>query len=78
MAELATLQSRLSEAEEALHSLMVGKRSVTVQCGDKSVTFTQANLADLRTYIGFLRGEIAAASSSASRVFTIQTSRGLS
>lgn len=78
MAELATLQSRLTEAEAALHSLMVGQRSVTVQAGDKSVTYTQATMADLRTYIGFLRGEIAAASSSASRVFTVQTSRGLS
>lgn len=61
MADLSTLQTRLTEAENALHSLAQGKRAVTVQFEGRSVTYTQATMAELTTYVGYLRGEVAAA-----------------
>ena len=81
MAALATLQTRLTEAEDALHRLACGARVVRLT-GPNGVSteFNQATSPDLRAYIGQLRNEIAALTetSSGSRVFTVQTSRGLS
>lgn len=78
MADLATLQSRLSEAEEALHKLATGARAATTGIADRTVTWTQTTIPELQTYITALRSEIVAAGPSPSRAFTVQTSRGLS
>ena len=79
MADLATLQTRLAEAEEALHKLSCGARVVRIFFKDRSTDFNQTNVPELRAYIGQLRNEIAAAvSPSQSRVFTVLSNRGLS
>jgi len=58
MADLATLQARLSEAEAALHKLMTGRGEVSVGHGDKQVTFTKANTDGLQSYIRNLEYQI--------------------
>lgn len=61
MADLATLQERLAAAELAEHQIITGAKTASVGFGaGKSVTYTQATLADLRAYITRLREEIAA------------------
>ena len=76
MADLATLQTRLSEAEEALHKLATGNHRVEVSFGDRKVVYGATDTAQLRGYIGDLRQQIAAMSGS-SQVFTITSRRGL-
>lgn len=61
MADLSTLQSRLTEAETALHKLNTGRLSVTFQHGDMQVTYNKADAPQLREYIADLRVQIAAA-----------------
>lgn len=54
-----TLSTWLSEAQTALHDLSVGKRVVHIATGDKTLSFTAANVRQLRSYIGRLQMEIA-------------------
>ena len=56
---IVNLTTRLSEAQTALHELSVGKRVVRIGTGDKTVQFTQAEVRQLRSYIGRLQLEIA-------------------
>jgi hypothetical protein len=61
MADLATLQTRLNEAELAEHKLMVGGGVASVNYeGRGSVTYARADLAKLQAYIAALRAQIAA------------------
>ncbi len=60
--EIETLKSRLAEAEEAYHQLMIGAREVSVNVGNfGSVTYNQANRTNLETYIANLKTQTAAA-----------------
>jgi len=56
---LATLNTRLTEAQTALHDLTVGKKVVKIGAGDKQLSFTQADIRQLRSYVGRLQLEIA-------------------
>jgi hypothetical protein len=68
MADLPTLQARLADAELAEHKLLTGQQRVSVSFGSgKSVSYTQATLADLRAYITRLREEIATLTGTGSR-----------
>lgn len=64
MADLATLQSRLDEAEAAYHRLMLPETvSVEVTFPDRSkVVYAPANLPALLAYISTLRMQVAQAS----------------
>lgn len=57
---MATAAERLVEAEAAYHALQTGKSVVRVRdsSGDE-VTYTTANIRDLRRYIADLTAEIA-------------------
>ena len=62
--DLPTLKTRLSEAEGALHQLMMGKQKVQIMHslgGNNSVTYQQTQAADLKAYIAELRATIAVA-----------------
>ncbi|RJX35657.1 MAG: hypothetical protein C4525_03110 [Desulfarculus sp.] len=59
MADLATLKSRLAEAEEALHLLMLGQQEVSVGYGDKQVAYSRADLPRLEAYVRNLEDQIA-------------------
>ncbi len=56
---LATLNSWLAEAQTALHQLNVGTRVVRIGSADKQLSFTQADIRQLRAYVGRLQIEIA-------------------
>lgn len=58
MADAATLQARLAEAETALHQLMTGSKLVQVRYGDKDVRYSMADLGQLRAYIGELKSQL--------------------
>lgn len=60
MTDLTTLQTQLTEAETALHLLATGGQRQTVDIGvGGRVTYTAANVADLRLYIADLKNRIA-------------------
>jgi hypothetical protein len=61
MADLATLQARLAEAEDAYHKLVTGTKVVKVEHGDMRQEYTKAELGMLRAYIADLRSQIVAA-----------------
>jgi L,D-peptidoglycan transpeptidase YkuD (ErfK/YbiS/YcfS/YnhG family) len=56
---IVTLNARLTEAQTALHDLSVGKKVVKIGTADKQLAFTQADVRQLRAYIGRLQMEIA-------------------
>lgn len=62
MTDLATLETRLSEAESALHSLQVGRRTVSVRQADgRTVDYANSasQVRDLKAYITELKQSIA-------------------
>ena len=68
MADLATLQIWLSEAETARHKLATGSLRQTVRYnGDREVTFAKTDMAALDAYIASLRAQIADLSGTGSR-----------
>jgi hypothetical protein len=79
MADTATIQARIGEAETALHGLMNGSRVEEIQALDGSrVRYAPADMEALRSYIAWLREEMSTAQNPVRpRVFTFQTNRGL-
>ncbi len=68
MTDLATLQTRLTEAEEAHHQLMMGAKEVSVSIGNYgSTTYAQASAEKLEQYIEKLKSQIARLSGTARR-----------
>lgn len=61
MADLATLQTRLTEAESAYHRLMTGALEVEVEHGDMRMKYQASGKGELAAYIVDLRAQIAAA-----------------
>ncbi len=60
--DIETLQTRLTEAEEAYHKLMIGEKEVSVSVGNfGSTTYNQANITQLEVYISNLKSQIAVA-----------------
>lgn len=60
MTDCLTLELWLAEARLALHRLMTGTAEQSVQFGpSKSVTYTQANINQLKDYIAKLENDIA-------------------
>ncbi len=56
------LKTRLAQAEEAYHKLMIGEKEVTVSVGSfGSTTYNQASRTALESYISSLKSQIAAA-----------------
>ena len=51
----ATLQAWLVAAQNALNQLMIGGRPVSVSYGEKSVSYTQANMSTLVQWIYLLQ-----------------------
>lgn len=60
MATCAQLQTWLAAAETALHEVTIGKRVQMMMYGSKSITYTQANVSELRSYVTALRDQVAA------------------
>ena len=59
MTDLATLQTRLAEAESAYHQLMLGAKEVSVTIGGYgATTFAQADSVKLEQYIAKLNSQI--------------------
>lgn len=57
-----TLKTRLAEAEEAYHKLMIGAKEVSVNVGNfGSVSYNQINRAELAAYISNLKSQLAMA-----------------
>ena len=60
MTDLTTLETRLMEAEAALHLLATGSQRQSVDIGTGGrVAYTAANTVDLRLYIASLKNQIA-------------------
>lgn len=58
MADLSTLQQRLTEAEQAYHRLLTGSQTESIGSGDRRVQYTQANADRLASYISSLKSQI--------------------
>jgi hypothetical protein len=61
MADLATLQTRLTEAESAYHKLAMGGAEEDISHGDMRTKYTSATMKDLQSYISTLKSQIVAA-----------------
>lgn len=59
---LATLEARLTEAQDALHALVTGTLTMSLGSADKRLTFNQADIPALRVYIADLQRAIRIAS----------------
>lgn len=59
MDELATLKGWLLEAQLALHQLLTGRKVASASSEGKSVSYSQAQIPDLRAYIADLQRRIA-------------------
>lgn len=60
--KLELLKTRLTEAEEAYHLLMIGAKEVSVNVGNfGTVSYNQTSRAALEAYISSLKSQIAAA-----------------
>lgn len=59
MADLATLQTRLTDAEAARHALATGQRVVEVMRDGRRVRYQESNRGDLGLYIDELAAAIA-------------------
>lgn len=63
---IEVLKTRLVEAEEAYHKLMIGEKEVTVSVGNfGSTTYNQTSRTALESYISSLKSQIAAAEGTA-------------
>lgn len=63
--DIETLRTRLAEAEEAYHRLMIGAREVSVNVGNfGSVTYNQTSRTALEAYIADLKAKLAEAKGS--------------
>jgi hypothetical protein len=76
MADLATLQQRLTEAETARHQILIGSKAEMVDMSNgQRVTYTRVNVDKLDAYIADLRAQIAAETGVATggrrRAFTV-------
>jgi hypothetical protein len=60
MTDVATLRLRLSEAEDALHKVSIGKAVTVIGEGGNSVTYSRVNRNELVAYISQLKRQIAA------------------
>jgi hypothetical protein len=57
-----TIKTRLAEAEEAYHKLLIGAKEVSVNVGNfGSVSYNQASRTALEAYIAELKAQLAAA-----------------
>ena len=52
--DLATIDTRIAEVEDAIHKLMTGAREVQVQHADGMVRYSEANLDGLQRYHAWL------------------------
>lgn len=67
MTDRNVLQARLTEAETALHKLIVGKTTVQLSYQGESLTFTTADEGRLRLYINELRAQLGLLTTSRTR-----------
>jgi hypothetical protein len=66
--DIATLQQRITEAETAMHSLMMGSRVSEAGAPDGSrVSYTQTDLPRLREYLQWLKAQLVQAQQGAAR-----------
>lgn len=72
---LSVLSARLTEAQDAYHSLNLGAKAVSLGLGDKKITFTAADTRRLASYISQLQQAIAVAqgNSAASGLTSVAT-----
>ncbi len=59
MSDQATLETRLAEAETALHALTTGARTASVSVEGRTVTYARTEIDALRSYVQDLRARIA-------------------
>ena len=63
--DIETLRTRLAEAKEAYHQLMIGAKEVSINVGNfGSVTYNQTSRATLEAYIANLKVKLAEAEGS--------------
>lgn len=64
-------QQYLADARAALHAISTGKHRQTVQYGERRVTYTQANVQELRAYIAELEAQCGCSQRNTRRPFEV-------
>lgn len=67
MATCSQLQTWLTAAETAMHQVAIGSKVEVTQYGTKSITYTRANLGELKRYVAELRDQVAACTGDSTR-----------
>jgi len=67
MADTATLQTRLTEAEDALHRVLTGQSVTVVGYDGHRTEYSPASAGDLRRYIATLRRQLGQGATPGSR-----------
>lgn len=74
---MSTVAQRLAEAEAALHNLLIGTATQSVQDqSGEAITYTMANVGRLRAYIAELKAELSGGRTPLRAMYP-QTSKGL-
>lgn len=69
MADLVTLQTQLTEAQTALHSVITGSGVTRVTIGDKQIDYNAMDLTKLTTYVQYLQSQVDAAGGSTTAIY---------
>lgn len=69
---MSDVQTRLQDAETALHALMTGSMMETVERDGVRITYTRTNIGDLRRYIAELRSQQSSAATPRRRALHVQ------
>lgn len=56
--DLATLETRLQEAEDALHRWRIGEHELSITYAGRTLTYSPTNEVTLKAYISELRGKL--------------------
>ncbi len=57
-AECTKYRTRYEEADQALHKLRTGSRTESLRMGEKQLTYTRASMAELVSYVSWLKSKV--------------------
>lgn len=58
MSACSDYAAQLAEAKTALHKLTIGSKAESIHDGEKSLQYTRADLASLRSYVASLQAKV--------------------
>lgn len=57
-AECEVYRERYDSADQALHRLLTGAKTESIRMGEKTVTYSRADIDELRRYVSYLKSKV--------------------